>query len=60
MPSNYRGVSVMACLSKCFSLALNDLLTTFVDGAGIRAPVQSGFRCNYRVEDNALLLRMVV
>jgi hypothetical protein len=50
----------MQCLPKCFSLALNNLLTTAVDTAAIRAPTQSGFRRNYRVEDNSVLLKTVL
>ena len=36
------------------------LLTSAVDSNELRAPTQSGFRQNYRVEDNAILLKMVI
>lgn len=50
----------MACLPKCYSVALNNLLTTLTDKAGIRAPTQCGFRKNYRVEDNSVILRTIL
>ncbi len=50
----------MQCLPKVYSLALNELLTAAADTNNARAPVQAGFRRKYRVEDNALLLRMVL
>jgi hypothetical protein len=60
LPTNYRGISVMKCLPKCFSVALNELLTEAADAANIRAPTQSGFRKHYRVEDNAVILRTIM
>jgi hypothetical protein len=50
----------MSCLPKCFSIALNTMLTVASNDANVRAPTQSGFRKYYRVEDNSLLLRTVI
>lgn len=36
--SNYRGLSVMQCLPKCYSIALNDLLTCDANIIPVRAP----------------------
>ena len=55
-PINYRGISVMSCLSKLFTAILNTRLTDYLEKQTLIAPNQSGFRKNFGTRDNLFVV----
>ena len=50
--SNYRGITILSCLSKLFSNLLNNRLTRFVDENQLIGPEQAGFRPGFSTIDH--------
>ena len=59
-PNSYRGITVGHVLGKLYALMLNDRLTTWAEGSGVRARGQAGFRQGFCTIDNCFVLRAVV
>ena len=59
-PSNYRGISVMSCLSKLFSSILNLRLKQYVSENKILCDEQLGFREGNRTSDALLTLYSLI
>ena len=59
-PSNYRGISIMSCMSKLFSSVLNNRLQTFFDKNKIINETQIGFQPKARTSDHMFVLRTLI
>jgi hypothetical protein len=59
-PNNYRGITLLSCLGKLFTLCLNARLTTFVTDRHIIGEEQTAFREGYSTMDNAFVLNELI
>ena len=59
-PSDYRGVTVTSCLSKLFTLIVNERLVPFIDAKAILRPNQIGFRRKFRTSDHTFVLNTLL
>ena len=59
-PNNYRGISINSCISKLFTLLLNDRLTNFTENRHSIHFNQLGFRKGYRTADHVFTLKTVI
>ena len=59
-PNNYRGISINSCISKLFTLLMNDRLTIFTEQNNIIHFNQLGFRKGYRTADHVFTLKTIV
>ena len=59
-PENYRGISVLSCLGKLFTLLLNNRIMNFVESCGSLGNEQAGFRHNYSTLDHIITLKTVI
>ena len=59
-PNNYRGITLNSCLSKLFTLILNDRLNLFCELKGLIDCNQIGFRKGFRTSDHVFTLKTLV
>ena len=59
-PSNYRGISILSCLSKLYTAILNKRLTDYVLEKGILRPEALGFVSGNRTSDAHLILHSLI
>jgi hypothetical protein len=59
-PNNYRGITINSCLSKLFTLLLNERLTEFCEVNKIIEYNQAGFRKGFRTSDQVFTLKTLV
>ena len=59
-PENYRGISILSCFSKLFTLLINERLTLYLDDLGIIGENQAGFRSNYSTLDHIFSLKSII
>lgn len=59
-PHNYRGITLLRCLSKLFTSISNERLTEFSDKCNIVQETQAGFRQGYSTLDHIFLLKKIV
>ena len=59
-PENYRGITLLSCLGKVFTSALNKRLLTYAEANNILQPEQAGFRENFRTSDNIFVLKTLL
>ena len=57
---NYRGISLMSCLGKCFTSILSERLYEFVNSTGKLSKEQCAFRKGYRTSDNIFCLQSII
>ena len=57
-PSNYRGISLINCLSKIFSAVLNKRLSKLMENQFSKS--QFGFRENHRTSDSVFILKALI
>ena len=57
---NYRGITLLSCLSKLFTSILNKRLTTFIDDNEILLANQAGFRKNHSTLDHCFVLKSLI
>ena len=55
-PNNYRGITILSCLGKLFSIFFNSRLTRFVEVNQIIGSEQAGFRSGFSTTDHMLAL----
>lgn len=60
LPMNYRGISLLSCVSKLYSSFMNKRLTKFLEQNDILADEQNGFRRNRSCEDHVFTLNSIV
>ena len=56
IPLNYRGISLLSCVGKCYSSLLNNRIVGFCNQADIFADEQNGFRQGRSCEDHIFSL----
>ena len=59
-PSNYRGITVTSCLSKLFTLIMNERLVKYLNENSIMNHNQIGFRKNFRTSDHVFVLSTIL
>ena len=59
-PNNYRGITLLSCLGKLFTLCLNTRLTKFATDRHIIGEEQTAFREGYSTMDNAFVLNELI
>ncbi|VDI35540.1 Hypothetical predicted protein [Mytilus galloprovincialis] len=60
MPMNYRGVSLLSCISKLYSAFMNKRITFYLENEDILADEQNGFRKDRSCEDHIYTLNSIV
>lgn len=58
--NNYRGITLVSCLSKLFTTILNDRITTFCDKNNVISDAQFGFRKGRSTIDALYILSSIV
>lgn len=58
--ANYRGISLLSCLNKCFTSILNQRLYTFLECNKIIVEEQAGFRKKYSTVDHIFTLNAAI
>ena len=59
-PDNYRGITLLSCLGKLFTSAVNNRLNKYADGVNLINENQAGFRKKYSTTDHIFLLKNVI
>ena len=59
-PINFRGITINSCLSKLFTLLLNERLTLFCESNQIIEYNQVGFRKGFRTADQVFTLKTII
>ena len=60
IPLNYRGISLLSCISKLYGYILNQRLSTFLNNKKILVDEQNGFRKERSCIDHIFVLHSVV
>ena len=60
LPKNYRGITISSCLSKLFSVILNDRLVRYLEVNQILCKEQIGFCKGNRTADHVLTLKSII
>ena len=60
IPLNYRGISLLSCVSKLYSSFLNKRVTSYLEGNEILADEQNGFRSGRSCEDHIFTLNSII
>ena len=58
--TNYRGITILSCLSKLFTSVLNDRLTKWVTDKNIIGPEQTGFRKGFSTVNHVFTFKCIV
>ena len=58
-PDNYRGITLLSCLGKLFTAAINARLTSYLESIGILGDEQAGFRGGCSTLDHIFVLHIV-
>ena len=60
IPLNYRGISLLSCISKIFTAILNNRLTKFLDNNATLVEEQNGFRSNRSCQEHVFSLHSII
>ena len=60
LPMNYRGISLLSCISKLYSNLINKRLSKYLDENDILAEEQNGFRKARSCEDHIFTLNSII
>ena len=60
MPLNYRGISLLSCISKVYSALINKRLTSHLEQNNLLADEQNGFRKDRSCEDHVFTLNSII
>ena len=60
VPLNYRGISLISCVSKTYSALLNSRIVNFCNTRGIFPDEQNGFRAGRSCEDHIFSLSAII
>ena len=60
IPANYRGISLLPCVSKVFTRILNSRLTSWLNSKNVIVEEQAGFRQHYSTIDNCFILETLI
>ena len=59
-PDNYRGITLLSCMSKMFTALLNNRLKFFLESSGTLDECQTGFRDDYSTLDHIFTLHSLI
>ena len=59
-PDNYRGITLLSCIGKLFTAAINLRLTNYVEQTGAIGDEQAGFRAGYSTVDHIFTLHAIL
>ena len=59
-PDNYRGITLLSCIGKLFTSAINARLTNYLDNIGAIGDEQAGFREGHSTMDHAFTLHSII
>ena len=59
-PDNYRGITLLSCVGKLFTAALNNRVKNFLDSRGIIGDEQAGFRDGFSTIDHIFALNSII
>ena len=59
-PSNFRGISIMNCIAKLFSIVLNNRLKNFIDKNNLIKEVQIAHKKGCRTTDHIFVLKTLI
>ena len=59
-PDNYRGITLLSCISKLFTMVLNTRLMDFLEYNNLLGVEQAGFRPNYSTMDHVFTLHCII
>ena len=59
-PDNYRGITLLSCIGKCFTAIINTCLTKYLDCVGIIGEEQAGFRHGYSTLDHIFVFHSIL
>ena len=59
-PSNFRGITILSCMSKLYTAALNKRLTDFADELDLLNWNQAGFRTEHSTLDQIFNLKSII
>ena len=57
---NYRGISLLSCISKLYSAFLNDRISKYLEHNDLLSDEQNGFRANRSCEDHVFTLNSII
>ena len=60
VPLNYRGISLLSCVSKVYSSFINKRLSGYLENNNILGDEQNGFRSNRSCEDHVFVLNSLI
>ena len=59
-PDNYRGISLLSCVSKLYTSVINSSLTQWAEDNDVLSEAQAGFRKDYSTVDHIFTLHAMV
>ena len=59
-PDNYRGITLLSCIGKFFTLLINARLTDFIETNNLLGEEQAGFRAEYSTLDHIFTLHCLI
>jgi hypothetical protein len=59
-PDNYRGITLLSCISKLFTAMINIRLSDYLEGIGAIGSEQIGFRQGYSTMDHIFVLNSII
>ena len=59
-PDNYRGITLLSCIGKLFTAAINYRLTNYLEQTGSIGDEQAGFRAGYSTVDHIFTLHAIL
>ena len=59
-PDNYRGISLLSCVSKLYTSVINSRLTQWAEDSDVLSEAQAGFRKDYSTVDHIFTLHAMV
>lgn len=59
-PDNNRGISLISCFGKLFTMAINERLTNYLNNVGLIGDEQAGFRKNYSTFDHIYVISSLI
>ena len=59
-PNNYRGITLLSCIGKLFTMLINERLQKFIDTNNLLSENQAGFRKGYCTVDHIFLFKHII
>ena len=59
-PDNYRGITLLSCIGKFFTMVVNTRLTDFLESNDLLGEEQAGFRAGYSTLDHIFSLHCLI